>query len=362
MSTTFECKLFGDSVKVKGLTTITGEHLEAWGPFQTWAKALKKALELKNDKRNNHILTKDFTLNGIEIQSVNLFGPKIGFVKLEANITRTDDGSKLPGIAFLRGGSVAILMILYHSKEEETKAHEAAKALEKTKALEQTKADSETKNQGIARLNKEITCLNESVEPQVVFVVQPRVAIGSLAFQEIPAGMLDVNHTFAGQAAKEINEEVGITSNKDDLKDMTALAAKKSSNRWWSKATTVSKNLEDEELQADETLQAANYPSVGGCDEAITLYLYQTRVSKEDMESLKSKATGVPAEVEHITTKLVPLKNVWTEGARDGKTLAALALYQNLKNAAALGDKEAEEVVKLDDKVVKLDPSKPAKK
>ena len=82
-------------------------------------------------------------------------GGNLGFVKLKADISN-DEGEKLPGIVFLRGGSVAMLLIL----EAKSTAEEYA-----------------------------------------LLTVQPRIAVGSLGFVELPAGMLDDSGTFSGAAA-----------------------------------------------------------------------------------------------------------------------------------------------------------------
>ena len=47
-------------------------------------------------------------------------------------------------------------------------------------------------------------------EKHVVLTIQPRIAAASLAFPELPAGMVDDSGTFAGAAAKEIKEELGL--------------------------------------------------------------------------------------------------------------------------------------------------------
>ena len=44
----------------------------------------------------------------------------------------------------------------------------------------------------------------EERDKHVLMTVQPRIAAGSLAFTEIPAGMLDHSGSFSGGAAKEI--------------------------------------------------------------------------------------------------------------------------------------------------------------
>ena len=51
---------------------------------------------------------------------------------------------------------------------------------------------------------------NSQAEKHVLLTVQPRVPAASLAFSELPAGMVDDSGTFAGTAAREIKEELGI--------------------------------------------------------------------------------------------------------------------------------------------------------
>ena len=69
-----------------------------------------------------------------------------------------------------------------------------------------------------------MTYLRRKNETHVFMTVQPRIAAGSLAFTEIPAGMLDDSGSFSGGAAKEIEEETGLKVKAEDLLDMTALA------------------------------------------------------------------------------------------------------------------------------------------
>ncbi|EEP79551.1 predicted protein [Uncinocarpus reesii 1704] len=124
--------------------------------------------------------------------------------------------------------------------------------------------------------------------------------------------------TFSGSAAKEIQEETGLSIQQDELVDMTALTAH-----------IVEKNSQ----KADDTkeeLQNGVYPSPGGSDEFIPLFLYQKRLKRSEIEKLQGQLTGLRIEGEKITLKLVPLKDLWKEGFRDGKTLAAWALYQGL--------------------------------
>jgi ADP-sugar diphosphatase len=146
--------------------------------------------------------------------------------------------------------------------------------------------------------------------------VQPRIAAGSLAFTEIPAGMLDGDTKFAGKAAKEIKEEADLEVKEAELLDMTKLALS---------------DVQADGVLSSESLAESMYPSPGACDEFIPLMLCQKRLSRTHMESLKGKATGLKNEGEQIKLKLVPLTRLWKEAARDGKALAALSLYENLK-------------------------------
>merc|ERR1719324_1061144 len=54
-------------------------------------------------------------------------------------------------------------------------------------------------------------------------VRQPRVPVCLANIAEIPAGMLDGDGNFAGVAAKEMKEETGMELKQSDLIDMTEL-------------------------------------------------------------------------------------------------------------------------------------------
>lgn len=202
------------------------------------------------------------------VQSVDYFGPeKIGFVKISADV-RNSKGEYLPGIAFLRGGSVAMLMIL---------------------------RPSDSKN-----------------ERWVVMTEQARIPAGSLRFMEIPAGMMD-SGTFAGAAAKEIKEETDLEVKEKELIDLTQLALA--------------------EAGVSESLQQAMYPSPGGSDEYIAIFLWEKVLDRQEIEDLRDKLTGLRQRGEKITVKLLNYEDLWKVGARDAKTLAAWSLYEALKRA-----------------------------
>jgi MFS family permease len=115
-----------------------------------------------------------YVVKAVHIQSVDMFGPKkIGFIKFKADVT-DKNGKFIPGIVFMRGGAVGMLVVL----------------------------------------NKKYA----------VLTVQPRVPTGSFDFVELPAGMLDGSGNFAGVAAKEIEEELHIKIAAEALKSLDDVA------------------------------------------------------------------------------------------------------------------------------------------
>ncbi|KAL2839917.1 hypothetical protein BJY01DRAFT_250257 [Aspergillus pseudoustus] len=242
--------------------------------FRIWLNTLQHSLRLQ--QQPSHEFHKDpYVLRRIDVQAVDFFGGgRLGFVKLKADVSN-GSGERLPGSVFLRGGSVGMLLLLQPNDVPPT---------------------------------------SES-DKWAVLTVQARIPAGSLAFSEIPAGMLDDSGTFAGKAAEEIQEETGLKIPQTELVDMTSLA------------------LQTSEQAADsETLQKGVYPSPGGSDEFIPLFLCNKRLPRKDIEALQGKLTGLRDHGEKISLKVVPLKDLWKEGIRDGKTLAAWALYTGLKS------------------------------
>jgi ADP-sugar diphosphatase len=252
---------------------ITQEQLLSYPAFKTWRKTILHSLSLQS-KANHEFNKSPYKLREIEVQSVNWFGSgekkRLGFVKFKAQITN-DTGEHLPGAVFMRGSSVAMLLVLQPDDVKE----------------------------------------DEESEKHVLLTVQPRLAAGSLAFAEIPAGMLDDAGSFSGGAAKEIEEETGLVVKDEDLIDLTALA------------------LRDEENV--EKLQKGVFTTPGACDEFVPIFLYQKRLPRKELEEFRGKLTGLRDEGEKITLKVVKLDDIWKEGARDAKTLSAWALYQGLK-------------------------------
>ncbi|CAE7188883.1 hypothetical protein PTTW11_07391 [Pyrenophora teres f. teres] len=168
-----------------------------------------------------------------------------------------------------------------------------------------------------------------SNEPHVLLTLQPRIPAATLSFTEIPAGMLDASGNLAGKAAQEIGEEAHLTVHHTELLNMSELAL--SSDASTSTSTNETSGLRN-----------AMYPSPGACDEFIPLFLCQKRLTSRHMEWLKGRATGLRGEGERITLKLVKLSELWKMAARDGKALAALALYEGLKREGRIPDVSGE--------------------
>ena len=80
--------------------------------FQTWSQRC----EAEKDG-------KKIELHSVEIQHVDMFGPRVGFVKIKVESSLVDKGTnyrhRLPGICFLRGGAVAILVVLICEEDPE---------------------------------------------------------------------------------------------------------------------------------------------------------------------------------------------------------------------------------------------------
>ena len=125
--------------------------------------------------------------------------------------------------------------------------------------------------------------------------------------------MLDNSGTFSGAAAKEIEEEIGLRIAESELIDLTSLALPSS-------------------RENEEHLQRAVYPSAGGCDEFVPIFLWQHRVPRGTLKEWQGKLSGLREHGEKITLMLCPLEELWKHGGRDAKALAGYALYQGLRS------------------------------
>lgn len=251
-------------------------HIQILINSKNWIRSLQTNLALQKSQPDHEFHASPYELRSIVIQAMDRFGPRVGFLKLVAHITNSD-GQSLAGAVFLRGGSVGMLVVL----------------------------------------QPDDLPVGSQEERHVLLTVQPRVAAGSLHFLELPAGMVD-NGTFSGSAAKEIKEELGIDIPEDELVNLTELA------------------IPESQGGVGENNPRAMFPSAGGCDEYIQLFLHEKRIPRAQLGEWTGKLTGLRDEGEMISLKLVRLEDLWWEGARDAKALSALALWEGLKRTGKL--------------------------
>ncbi|KAJ1811522.1 hypothetical protein LPJ56_004287 [Coemansia sp. RSA 2599] len=159
----------------------TLEQIQCFPPLTSWLRSLDSSY-IDHGHQADKI-----TVEKITIQSIDVFkSGKIGFLKFHATAYQRPSGTTVPGVVFLRGGSVAVLLIL------------------------RTKLDDEEKKRP------------SHLDPDyAVMCVQPRLAAGELELMELPAGMVDGESGFCGVAAREIEEETGIRIGQGDLVELS---------------------------------------------------------------------------------------------------------------------------------------------
>ncbi|PKU73108.1 nudix hydrolase 14, chloroplastic [Dendrobium catenatum] len=143
----------------------------------------------------------------------------------------------------------------------------------------------------------------------VVLTEQVRVPVGKLIL-ELPAGMVDdEGGDVVGTAVREVEEETGIKLNVQDMVNLTAFL--------------------------DPTTSCKVFPSPGGCDEELSLFLYKGNVKKEIIKALQGKEMGLRDHGELIKVHVVPYDKLWRITA-DAKALSAVALYEMAKRDGLL--------------------------
>ncbi|KAJ8766149.1 hypothetical protein K2173_021666 [Erythroxylum novogranatense] len=151
--------------------------------------------------------------------------------------------------------------------------------------------------------------LESGNETYAVLTEQARVPTGRLVL-ELPAGMLaDDQGDFVGTAAREVEEETGIHLKLEDMIDLTAFL--------------------------EQSTGCRIFPSPGGCDEEISVFLYKGRVDKEVITQLQGKESGLREHGELIKVRVVPYGQLWRMTA-DAKVLMAIALYEMAKREGLL--------------------------
>lgn len=170
---------------------------------------------------------------------------------------------RLPGICFLRGNAVTILVALFVDVDSDSYV------------------DDEHNQQ-------------QHPTAYALLVEQPRVPIGSVSCLELPAGMMDdETQNVTGIAVQEIRQECGIAIGGGELVDLTDLAL----------STPVRKgNLP----------VAAVPPSPGGCDEFCRVLYLEKRVTRAELDDMRGRLQGLRDHGEHITLRVVPLEQAWS--------------------------------------------------
>ncbi|VVB07694.1 unnamed protein product [Arabis nemorensis] len=143
--------------------------------------------------------------------------------------------------------------------------------------------------------------LESDGETYAVLTEQVRVPTGKIVL-ELPAGMLDDDKgDFVGTAVREVEEEIGIKLKKEDMVDLTAFLDPSTGHRI--------------------------FPSPGGCDEEMSMFLYRRQVEQETITQLQGKQTGLREHGEFIKVQLVPYRELWRRTA-DAKVLIGIGLYE----------------------------------
>uniref|UniRef100_A0A7S1N1G6 Nudix hydrolase domain-containing protein n=1 Tax=Eutreptiella gymnastica TaxID=73025 RepID=A0A7S1N1G6_9EUGL len=119
---------------------------------------------------------KVYTVEDVEVQHVDFFGPHVGTIKLKVSV-KVGMGPTTTSIFELKGGNAGVLAVLDHQGRQYT-----------------------------------------------VLSMQPRVPIANFSLLEIPIGLIDSSGKFAGKAAQEFREELDLVLTKENLVDMTTLA------------------------------------------------------------------------------------------------------------------------------------------
>lgn len=125
----------------------------------------------------------------------------------------------------------------------------------------------------------------------VVLVEQLRVPAGQKLL-EIPAGTVEGEDEYKKTAVREIKEEVGIEISQEDLRFL-----------------------------------GRYFMSPGACPEKIALYSCELSFSRQEIESLQDRLTGLKEEGENIVVRLFPLEIFDGLPIKDAKTRLAYQAY-----------------------------------
>lgn len=106
---TFTLPRSDPAVAVNLTSNLSQDQLLAFPAFQKWIATLQHSISTQQDQHHTFNAA-PYKLRKIDIQSADFFGGKrLGFLKFQAEVSN-DNGEKLPGSVFLRGGSVGMMV------------------------------------------------------------------------------------------------------------------------------------------------------------------------------------------------------------------------------------------------------------
>jgi ADP-sugar diphosphatase len=204
----------------------------------------------------------------IQIKGLKMFGPKIGFWFIDT-IFRDSKNRIVPGTVFLRGDSVASLIVI----EEEP--------------------------DGGSKRKRE-----EGVKPtyHTVFVEELKAPAGC-KIKQIPAGMLDGSNKLGGKMFDEIKEETGLELRPTEPVDCESVMP---------------------HMPLDTLISLGSFaPSIGGCEEIIHEFAYFTKMTSSQIAAINLSTRGRVDENENIIVHIVPL--TWKTIFESGDSKAGIA-------------------------------------
>lgn len=104
-------------VTVKLTADFSKDQLMSFPAFNTWFSTLQHSLSLQC-RASHPFHAAPYLLRHIEIQAADFFGEgRLGFLKFQAEVSN-EEGERLPGSIFLRGGSVCMMVGILLSSED----------------------------------------------------------------------------------------------------------------------------------------------------------------------------------------------------------------------------------------------------
>ncbi|CAK0886736.1 unnamed protein product [Prorocentrum cordatum] len=211
------CAIAGREVPVTAHSGIDAAEAIKSRMFRDWAAAVGRDPRLD--------------VRGVHLQSVDMFGQRVGFLKLVADVSV--GGQRVPGVVFMRGGSVAVLVVLECEGEEHTVLVRQPRVPVSDGARTRISPFQSVRSRRVLERSEKAAALDtapRSVGSQrfpicshrILCLSWLRLTVGSSDVPEIPAGMMDASGRFAGVAASELREECGLLISEEELVDLTA--------------------------------------------------------------------------------------------------------------------------------------------